>query len=106
MPEAATVGSRTLGLCEDGGECCPHFRGGKCTGGSSDVLINGKGAMRQGDEGDCRCPHGGSFKLRQGSHTVFINGKPAIRIADPAECDDCGQAGQVESGSRDVMIGD
>ena len=106
MPEAGMIGSRTFGLCDDDDDCCPHFRGGKCTEGSSDVFINGKGALRSGDAGDCRCPHGGSFELKQGSGSVYINGCKAIRIADPAKCDDCGEAGQVESGSRDVFIGD
>ena len=52
MPEAGVIGSRTFGLCDDDDECCPHFRGGKCTEGSSDVFINGKGALRSGDSGD------------------------------------------------------
>ena len=73
--------------------------------GSADVFINGRGAMRRGDKGKTRCPHNAEFELKGGSSTVFINGRNAIRIGDAACCAKCEQAGMVESGSRDVLIG-
>ena len=106
MSAATRLSDETTGVCDIKAECCPHGRSGANTTCSGDVIINGRGAHRQGDNGSCRCPHGGSFELKQGSGTVYINGARAIRIADPAKCDDCGEAGQVESGSRDVFIGD
>ena len=95
----------TMGICDDGHKCCPHYRGGKCTSGSSNVYINGRSAVRNGDEGDCRCPHGGHFSFKGGSRSVYINGKRAIRIGDSAGCESCDQAGEVTTGSKDVMIG-
>ena len=105
MPESCREGDRTFGICDDGHRCCPHSRGGKCMQGSADVFINGRGAMRRGDKGKTRCPHNAEFELKGGSSTVFINGRNAIRIGDAACCAKCEQAGMVESGSRDVLIG-
>lgn len=105
MPEACRVGDQTFGICDDHHKCCPHSRGGKCTSGSANVFVNGKAAVRAGDAGSCRCAHNAEFELHGGSATVYINGRSAIRIADAAGCKKCDQAGQVCSGSRDVMIG-
>ncbi|MGI8464474.1 type VI secretion system PAAR protein [Pectobacterium punjabense] len=76
--------------------------------GSSDVIINGQPAARQGDTvllHGCPCPnapHGvHSRKIAEGSSTVIINGKPAARIGDGINC-----GGVIVSGSGNVIIGD
>ncbi|WGL29350.1 S-type pyocin domain-containing protein [Pectobacterium brasiliense] len=76
--------------------------------GSSDVIINGQPAARQGDAvllHGCPCPntpHGvHSRKIAEGSSTVIINGKPAARIGDGINC-----GGVIISGSGNVIIGD
>jgi len=54
---------------------------------SSDVIVNGKGAVRKGDalevhtinSGSVCVPH--SSKVNEGSSTVFVNGKPLARKA-------------------------
>ncbi len=76
--------------------------------GSSDVIINGQPAARQGDAvllHGCPCPnapHGvHSRKIAEGSSTVLINGKPAVRIGDGINC-----GGVIASGSGNVIIGD
>lgn len=105
MPEACRINDVTMGICDDGHRCCPHYRGGKCTEGSPDVYINGRSAVRAGDKGDSRCPHDGHFSFKGGSSRVYINGRRAIRTGDSAGCEKCDQAGEVTTGSRDVMIG-
>ncbi|MBN3181935.1 S-type pyocin domain-containing protein [Pectobacterium brasiliense] len=76
--------------------------------GSSDVIINGQPAARQGDAvllHGCPCPnapHGvHSRKIAEGSSTVIINGKNAARIGDGINC-----GGVIISGSGNVIIGD
>ena len=77
--------------------------------GHSGYATTGISVVRMGaagDKGKTRCPHNAEFELKGGSSTVFINGKNAIRIADAAGCTKCDQAGQVESGSKNVLAGD
>ena len=88
--------------------------GDRCTGhgdfparanvsASTDVLINGKGAHRQGDAWSSHCNpipvcHGST--LSGGCSTVFVNGKPLGRVGDSVAC-----GGSVASGSPDVFAG-
>lgn len=76
---------------------------------STNVLINGIGAVRVGDEFE---PHGkpggrhasaSDYKhvAEEGSATVFVNGKAAVRIGDPVDRD--GDA--IAAGSANVFIG-
>lgn len=106
MPAATRKNDITNGTCSAGFDCCSHNRSGINTEVSGDVFINGLGARRLGDIGDCRCPHGGSYKSEEGSGTVFINGKPAVRIGDMTRCTSCGDTGNHVTGSPDVFIGD
>jgi uncharacterized Zn-binding protein involved in type VI secretion len=73
--------------------------------GSSDVLINGKSAMRQFDDWDPHCCpsanicHDGTV-VEPANKSVFINGSLAVRIGDYLDC------GSVcETGSSNVFIG-
>ena len=71
--------------------------------GSSDVLINGIGAVRQGDldtdhaYGGRRCSARHQVALSAGSGTVFVNGKPLGRVGDGSET--------LSSGSPSVFAG-
>lgn len=68
---------------------------------SSDVLVNGKGVHREGDDWAVHCCgpscHGG--KTAQGSPNVFVNGKAKARIGDAV---DCGSA--IAAGSSNVFL--
>lgn len=86
------------------GHAC-HFPPSAATGGSPNVFVNDKMAMRVGDayapHGCAPCPkppHGRA--LAAGSSTVFINGRKAGRIGDAIDC-----GGQAAAGSGDVFIG-
>ena len=71
--------------------------------GSSDVLINGIGAVRQGDLdnvhafGGRGCSSRHQVALSAGSGTVFVNGKPLGRVGDGAET--------LSAGSPNVFAG-
>lgn len=73
-----------------------------CITGSSNVIINGRLAMRQTDVFKTHCCgkkcHIG--QLASGSSTVYINGLQAGRIGDPVSCGD-----NVMTGSSNVIIG-
>ncbi len=105
MPAAVRQNDTTQGSCNAGLDCCSHSRNGINTEASDNVFINGLGARRLGDIGDCRCPHGGSYISEEGSRTVFINGKPAVRAGDMTKCNSCGCAGTHITGSNNVFIG-
>ena len=95
MPAATREGDN-----DTGHDACPP-RG--LAGHSPNVIINGKGAGRVGDNyppHSCPThpPHAGV--IAQGSTTVFINDKPAGRIGDPVSC-----GGSVAQGSPNVFIG-
>lgn len=72
--------------------------------GSSNVIINGRGAHRVGDAWAAHtCPsipetHGGS--LASGSSTVIVNGKQLGRIGDSVSC-----GSRVATGSSNVIVG-
>lgn len=65
---------------------------GVITGGSQNVMVNGKPAARQGD-----ATTGGA--LIEGSSNVFINGKPATMTGNRTGC-----GGSVTSGGHGVFI--
>lgn len=88
------------------GDCCiGHDSCGPVplTGCSSNVLINGKGAGRVGDN---YSPHGcvahpsHADKISAGSSSVFINGIPAGRVGDAVSI-----GGAVRDGRGNVFIG-
>jgi len=56
---------------------------------SSDVIINGRGAQRVGDQYVVHCcPDSGCHPgaVIQGSSTVFVNGRAVARIGDALDC--------------------
>lgn len=74
--------------------------GGSIVEGSSDVIINGTGAVRVGDavSGHGLPPHD-SPTMSEGSDSVIVNGIPLCRAGDLATC------GDAASGSDDVIAG-
>lgn len=67
---------------------------------SSDVFIDGKPAVRQGDKFVKHCGSGCHVGMATGSSTVFVNGKPLTRTGDKVTCGD--KAGK---GSSTVFAG-
>jgi uncharacterized Zn-binding protein involved in type VI secretion len=74
--------------------------GGKLTGGSGNVFVNGKGAVRKGDSvaGHGDPPHDAPTMVGC-SGTVFVNGKEVCRAGDAATC------GDSATGSGNVFAG-
>jgi len=95
MPAATRQGD----LCT-GHDLCPAVPLVEC---SPDVIINGRGAGREGDHYQshgCIDHSGHQDFIASGSATVFINGRSAGR-----EGDDVTLAGSVAQGSGNVFIG-
>lgn len=72
--------------------------------GSPNVLVNGKGVHRLGDNWPVHCNslgecHAGSTS--KASATVLVNGKGAARIGDSISC-----GGNIATGSGNVLVGD
>lgn len=72
------------------------------TGGSGDVFINGRGALRAGDGWAVHCNEDDCHTGTQsgGSGSVFANGRALARVGDGV---DCGSA--VSAGSPNVFSG-
>lgn len=106
MPAASRLGDQSHAPADSHGcKSCSHPVTGPAVTGSSDVIINGKPALRLGDTGVHKtCCGANQWKTVAGSATVFINGKPAVRLGDATQ--HCGGAGTVIEGSSDVLIGD
>ena len=72
--------------------------------GSSDVIINGQGAVRVGDawppHTDPSPPDTHDGTQSGGSGSVFVNGQPLARIGDSISCGDACAAG-----SQNVIAG-
>ena len=97
MPAVVRIGDMSTGH--------PHcYPATPAVGGSSNVLINGKGAVRVGDawqtHGACpdHSPHSGTSS--SGSSSVFCNGKALCRIGDSISCGDT-----MAEGSPNVFAG-
>src|SRR5262245_56950132 len=70
---------------------CPHVAMGPASSGSKDVFVNGREALRVGDDGrHGPCCGAATWTAVAGSATVFINGKPAFREGDASS--HCGAA--------------
>jgi len=83
---------------------CPHPCIGPAVSGSPNVKINGRLALRVGDNGThAGCCGPNIWVASAGSGTVFINGKKAHR-KDDAD-DHCGGTGKMIEGSPNVFSG-
>ncbi len=104
MPGAVRLGDGHAGICDHGiPDCCPHGVAGVYVTASSDVIINGRGAVRVGDAVVHTCPHCGVGAAVTGSSTVFANGRAVHRVGDLVVYP--GGAGAAVTGSGDVIIG-
>ncbi len=105
MPGAARIGDQSKAEADfHGCPTCPHTVQGPAVTGSSNVLINGRPAVRVGDTGiHAPCCGPNTFTALMGSSTVFINNKPAHRKDDMDA--HCGGVGKMIQGSDDVIIG-
>jgi uncharacterized Zn-binding protein involved in type VI secretion len=99
MPSAHRLGDM------GSGHAC-HFVPSPALGGSTNVLVNSRPAMRVGDQ---YLPHACPMQcvpgvhprqLAKGSTSVFINGRPAGRRGDSICC-----GGQAMTGSSNVNFG-
>jgi hypothetical protein len=106
MPGQGRLGDKAqVQACAHGCPGCPHPGIGPATGGSANVFVNGKPALRVNDMGiHATCCAGNTWTATQGSSSVFINGKAAFRLNDPTQ--HCGGPGQLIEGSDNVMVGD
>lgn len=86
-----------------------HYLSTIAIGGSQNVFINGRPAMRVSDQylphactscyaGQAAGPH--SPVIKQGSSSVLINNLAAARVGDTTSC-----GGVAEQGSPDVIFG-
>ena len=105
MAGAGRVGDKAQ--CPSDAHGCPgcaHPVVGPAVGGSTDVQINGKPALRMDDPGvHSACCGPNKWQAAQGSPTVFINDKAAHRMGDMTQ--HCGGVGKLIEGSADVDIG-
>jgi uncharacterized Zn-binding protein involved in type VI secretion len=86
----------------------PEPTTGRLTQGSPNVFINGRAAIRAGDDAASSCtglalnhplwPF--RVSVAEGSATVFINGKPAARLGSKLVC-----GARIVTGSDNVLIG-
>jgi uncharacterized Zn-binding protein involved in type VI secretion len=106
MPEAGRLGDQSH-IQADGHGCpaCPHSATGPAVGGSANVAINGRPALRVGDPGlHAGCCGTNAWRATQGAPGVFINNRAAHRMGD--EDAHCGGVGKLVEGSCNVLIGD
>ncbi len=101
---AARKGDHSSAACDTHGcPACPHTVLGPATGGSPDVFINDRPALRDKDPGvHAGCCGANTWVAIGGSKSVFINGRPAHRKGDPDQ--HCGGRGRTLEGSRDVFF--
>ena len=105
MPGQSRLGDQSQ-VPSDGHGCpgCAHACVGPATSGSGNVNVNGKAAVRVGDNGvHAGCCGPNTWVATAGSGTVFINGKAAHRLGDADA--HCGGNGKMIEGSGDVIVG-
>jgi uncharacterized Zn-binding protein involved in type VI secretion len=70
--------------------------GGTITRGSTDIIVSGLAAARQGDSVVCHAH--GNQTITSGSPIVFVNGLAAARVGDSISC-----GATITSGSTDTV---
>lgn len=105
MPPQARLGDKANCPADAHGcPACPHPVTGPAIQGSPDVVVNGKPAIRVGDQGvHAACCAANMWKAAAGSGTVFVNNIPAHRLGDQTQ--HCGGSGTMIEGSDNVMTG-
>lgn len=83
---------------------CAHPVAGPATQGSTNVFVNGLGALRDKDPGiHAACCGSNSWNAKGGAPHVFINGEKAFRQNDATA--HCGGDGTLITGSGNVFVG-
>lgn len=105
MPAQGRLGDKSqIPACAHGCPACPHPAIGPAVGGSANVFVNGRPALRVGDPGiHAACCGPNMWSAKSGSGTVKINGKGAHRMGDADQ--HCGGMGKLIEGSADVNVG-
>jgi uncharacterized Zn-binding protein involved in type VI secretion len=105
MPGQARLGDKSsVPVDAHGCPACPHSCQGPAIIGSPDVLVNGKPAVRVGDNGvHVACCGPNMWTAQVGSGTVFINNKQAHRLNDMDK--HCGGIGRMIEASTNVITG-
>ncbi len=105
MPPMGRLGDMSQAPIDiHGCPACPHPVVGPAVTGSPDVLVNGRPALRVGDQGvHMVCCGPNMWEAKMGSATVLINNKAAHRLGDMDK--HCGGVGQLIEGSPDVLVG-
>ncbi len=105
MPGQGRLGDKSsVPFDAHGCPACPHSAIGPATSGSPDVLVNGRPAVRVGDNGvHASCCGGNTWVAQGGSSTVQINGKGAHRLGDADQ--HCGGIGRLIEASANVIVG-
>ena len=84
---------------------CPHHVDGPAIEGSTNVLINGLGALRVGDRGSHQsCCGQNTWEAVKGDKSVLVNGRPIHRCGDAVQ--HCGVLGSLSTGSETVRAGE
>ena len=106
MPGAVRFGDKAVAIDSHGRRCCPHYViGGSSTitGGSPNVFINGRKAVRLGDLGlHSACCGPNIFTHIQASTNVFVNSKGLVKLGDKTR--HCGGIGAVIEASQNVLV--
>ncbi|HEY1556057.1 MAG TPA: PAAR domain-containing protein [Kofleriaceae bacterium] len=105
MPPQARLGDKSnIPADAHGCPACPHPAVGPAIQGSPDVMVNGRPAVRVGDQGvHAACCGPNMWKAAAGSGTVMINNKAAHRQGD--QDSHCGGSGTMIEGSTNVITG-
>lgn len=105
MPAQSRLGDKSFVPADAHGcPACPHPAMGPAVGGSPNVFVNGRPALRVGDPGiHAACCGPNTWTAAAGSGTVKINGKGAHRMGDADS--HCGGSGKMIEGSSDVFSG-
>lgn len=106
MLRQARIGDRAIiGTSNSAHLACPQRTTGPAVNGSSNVLVNGRPAMRVGDLGNHKnCCDVSTWRALKGSTSVLINWRPAHRAQDL--CTHSGTQGTTIDGSPNVIVGD
>jgi uncharacterized Zn-binding protein involved in type VI secretion len=105
MPPMGRLGDKSSAPADAHGcPACPHPVIGPAVQGSPDVLVNGRPALRVGDQGiHMVCCGPNTWEAKTGSATVLINNQAAHRMGDQDK--HCGGMGALIEGSPDVEVG-
>jgi uncharacterized Zn-binding protein involved in type VI secretion len=105
MPPQGRLGDKAFVPADAHGcPACPHPCTGPAVGGSPDVNVNGRPALRIDDPGiHAACCALNMWNAKAGSSTVIINGKGAHRQGDATK--HCGGMGNLTEGATNVIAG-